>query len=426
MTELPGDERHIIQDYQLVSWPKVASISAMVAFSLPTFITGIEIYQVMNVPNTVLAILIGSVILTLIGAAMGTIGTKTRMSSYLLVRIAFGNKGAAAVNLAFAISLIGWFGININIFSGAVTELLHALGWFCPVWIVELLAGICMVITTLYGFRAIQIISSLLVPVLVMLTAFMFWQSTQHLSLAAFWEIEKTASMDLSHGIAAIVGTIIIGAIILPDITRFSKQQRGGFHTAFWSYMVVQAVVMLVAGIAAAAMVETEILALLLALGLGGLAFIIVIAGSWVLNSLNLYSAVLSIKATFPKMRERNITLLLGSFGVIAAFLNILDFFITFLVILSAIFVPVAGVIIIDFFLFKQSHYQHQSLLNNSNFNTAALLAWAVGAGYAGISMLVNMPSLTHIEVLDSMLLTAGVYCLISKFPMSLLTKEDS
>jgi len=34
-----------ISDDQLTPWPRVAAVSALVAFSLPTFITGLEISQ---------------------------------------------------------------------------------------------------------------------------------------------------------------------------------------------------------------------------------------------------------------------------------------------------------------------------------------------------------------------------------------------
>ncbi|MEI8641582.1 cytosine permease [Pseudoalteromonas sp. Hal099] len=117
--------------------------------------------------------------------------------------------------------------------------------------------------------------------------------------LVDFINLEKSAALSLEDGVAAIVGGVIIGAIILPDITRFSKQKRGGVYTSFIAYMIIELLVIFVAVFAAAAMQETEILSLMLALNLGFSAFFIVIAGSWILNSLNLYSTALSVEATF-------------------------------------------------------------------------------------------------------------------------------
>lgn len=410
MVNVSSEQSDIVQSSQLVSWPKVAVVSAMVAFSLPTFVTGIELYSALSVMDTVLAAIIGCFILTCIGATIGTIGVKTRMSSYLLVRIAFGERGAALVNIAFAISLVGWFGINIDLFSNAVQQLLlSTLDISVPIRPIEVVAGVLMMTTTLYGFKAINILSSALVPIIAAIAFYMLFTTRQTLSFQEFLELPKDIHLSLSDGIAAIVGTIIIGAIILPDITRFSRQTIGGAQTAFWSYQVVQLLVLLVAAMAAAAFTETDVLQLLLKVGLGLLAFIVVIAGSWMLNSLNLYSAVLSVTATFSQWPPKLVTLILGVFGIIAASLNLLDYFITFLSILTAIFVPVAGVIVVDYF-YHAHLYSGDTLKTNGLYNPAAIIAWFIGASYAAADILFLLPSVSGIQVIDSLCLTALIY----------------
>lgn len=406
----------VVGDEQLVAWPRVAAISSMVAFSLPTFITGLEVYAGLTVQEGFLALIIGSVLLTLIGGTMGVIGAKTRMSSYLLVRVAFGDKGAGLVNIAFALSLIGWFGVNIDLFSSAVSRLASDFTELTiPEWVIEVVAGLCMVATTVFGFKAINILASLLIPVLAFVTFYMFFVAKGHMSLSEFWLFDKTASLSFSDGVGAIVGAIIIGAIILPDITRFSRHWTGGIHTAFWSYMVVELIVIFVAGFAAAAIGEIEILDLMLALGLGTVAFIIVIAGSWVLNSLNLYSTMLSLEATWPKCKGRGLTCLVGLIGVLAAFLNILDMFISFLVFLAAIFVPVAGIIIADYLFIKPQKYCISTLENNFKFSKPAFIAWSLGAALSVLSDISWVPSVTSIKVLDAILLSAMIYVILYK-----------
>lgn len=405
-TDMPSVNRS-----ELVNWPRVAAISAMVSFSLPTFVTGLEIYQAMTITDALFALLIGSLILTVIGAAMGTIGVRSRLSSYLLVRIAFGDKGAAIVNLAFALSLLGWFGVNIDLFSSAVSQLLVvSLNIEVAQWPIDLFAGICMIATTIFGFRAINIISTLLVPILAIVTAIMLFGALNEISIVDYLALDKSGELSIGEGVSAIVGVIIIGAIILPDITRFSKQAKGGTYTAVCAYMIVQLTVLLVTGIAAAAMHKSEILALMLSLQLGISAFFIVISGSWVLNSLNLYSTSLSIQATFGDKFKTPTIIALGVLGVIAAFFNILDMFIDFLTLLSDIFVPIAGVIIIDAFLFRKGAYHSTSLINNRAFSLPAFGAWTAGAAYSIANGKLFSVGLTNINVLDAALLTGCVY----------------
>lgn len=400
-----------VTDDQLVAWPRVAAIAVMVAFALPVFVAGLEMYHGLSVTDFFIALVVGSIILTVIGATMGAIGARTRLSSYLLVRIAFGDRGAAIVNLAFAVSLIGWFGVNIDLFSGAVLRLASDMwGATLPAWPVEILAGVLMTVTTVFGFSAINRLASLLAPVLALVTLLLLFGSFENHTPAALLAIEKAATLTVGDGVSAVVGGIIVGAIILPDITRFVRHWTGAIQVAFWAYMVVELIVFVVAGMAGAASGKTDILDVMLHFGLGLGAFAIVIAGSWVLNSLNLYSTVLSIEATFPKLKGKLVTAVLGALGVGAAFLDILDSFLTFLGFLAVIFVPVAGVIATDYLLVRRSAYCAETLAANQQLSWRAFVSWAAGAAFAALIDAGTVSSLLGVGVLDSIVLSALLY----------------
>jgi cytosine permease len=389
----------------------VAAVAAMVAFSLPTFVTGLEVGAGLSVVNTAWALLWGSVIIVIIGAVMGVIGARSRMSSYLLVRVAFGDRGAALVNLAFAVSLLGWFGVNINLFMDAVAGLGRDVFGVeaSPVWL-AIFGSFCMTVTTLVGFKAINILASLLVPVLAIVTFLLARTALLEKSIPELVAVEKVETLSIGDGISAIVGAIIIGAIILPDITRFVRHWSGAIYTAVIAYIVVQLAVMGAAALAGAASGQSDVLEIMLDMNLGLGAFIIVIAGSWVLNSLNLYSAVLGVKATFPKLQTVALTIGLGVIGVGAALLNILDGFITFLFYLSVIFIPVAGVLIIDALLIRPGLYRIETLSENRAFNWKGFTAWAVGAVFAVLASEGLIPTLTNIAAMDAVVLSGVLY----------------
>ena len=346
---------------------------------------------------------------------MGAIGAKGRMSSYLLVRIAFGDKGASLVNIAFAISLLGWFGVNINLFADAVSRLaLEVWGLQIPTLALAIFASICMTVTTIVGFKAINILATLLVPILAFVTFLLAKLALDTQSFTEILAVERTATITTGQGISAIVGAIIIGAIILPDITRFVGHWSGAIYTAVIAYLVVQLAVMGAAALAGSVSGKTDILDIMLDLNLGIGAFLIVIGSSWVLNSLNLYSAILGTKATFPKLNSTWLAIGLGAMGVIAALMNLLDNFIPFLIFLSDIFIPVAGVIIIDALLIRRSDYHIDTLANNRNFNWAGLFAWAIGAGFALMVSHGIIPSPTSITSIDAIVLAGLVYLALS------------
>jgi cytosine permease len=404
-----------ITDAQLVPWPRVAAVGAMVAFSLPTFITGLEVYQALETMQAFWALAIGSLIIFAIGGVMGVIGAKTRMSSYLLVRIAFGDKGACIVNIAFAISLLGWFGVNINLFGDAVSNLaLDVFGLSISPLTLAIIASFCMTLTTVIGFKAINWLATIMVPVLAAVTILLLYSALSEHSLSQILASEKEATLSFGDGISAVVGAIIIGAIILPDITRFVKHWSSAIYIAFIAYVVVQLFVMCAAGIAGAASGKTDILLIMIDLGLGIGASIIVIAGSWVLNSLNLYSAVLSTSATFPKLNTTMLTLCLGFVGIFVALLNLLDNFITFIFYLSIIFVPVAGIIISDFLFIRPHAYNIESLSGNRSISPKGFVAWLVSAIFAILSTESIIPSISGIAAMDAIFLAAIFYISLS------------
>jgi cytosine permease len=404
-----------VPDSHTVSWYRVAFVAAMVAFSLPTFLTGVEVAIATSPWHAFEMLVVGSIILTVIGSITAAIGASTRLNSYMLNRVAFGDRGAALVNLAFALSLLGWFGVNIDLFSGTVQRLaVDVFDYSLPSWPIELFAGVVMTITTVFGFKAINFLSILLVPVLMVVTAQLVAGSLEVSPLNELMALPSGGDLSFGDGVSAVVGAVIIGAVILPDVTRFIGHWSGGVYVVLVSYLVIELIVTCAGGLAAIALGDADLLNIMITLGIGWSAFAIVIFGSWVLNSLNLYSATLSVESTVPDLPNVLLIIALGSLGTIAAFFNILDYFLTFLFYLAIVFVPVAGVIAVDYLVLRRSAYHEQRIELQQDFRPEAVISWAVGACIALAGSL-GWISFTSIAAIDAMLASAATYFLLTK-----------
>ena len=416
MSSLPEHDEfstHAVPTDARVASFRVAAVASMVSFSLPTFIAGIEVSSGVGPDLTLAAILGGALVIFLIGWLMGSIGARTGFNSYLLVRLAFGDAGARIVNLAFSISLLGWFGINLNLFGLAIAGLSDELfGIIPPELLMTIMASLLITVTTIIGFRAINLVSTLMIPVLAFVAMALLVTATSQTApvIAA-----SQGEMSLGDGISAIVGSIVIGSIIMPDITRFLRSSGGALLTSGTSYMIAQPFVMWVAASAAMVLGTEDIISIMLTLGLGLGAFIIIIAGSWVLNALNLYSAVLGVTASFPRLSARTVTVVLGVIGVTAGLMNILDSFVTFLFYLSVVFIPVAGVIIVDHFIARPEAYRVTEVEDNQPLNRWGLLAWFMGASIALAASEGFIGSVTRVAALDAMLTTAVLYWIAAR-----------
>jgi len=393
-----------------IPWWKIALTNVLFSICLPTLITGLDLAIAAPRRYFLSGILVGSLILTFIGILTSMLGSRTRLSSYMLARIAFGTHGSTLLNLAFALSLLGWFGVNINLFGDAMARLLAALwGYAGPIWPVELLAGLLMTLTTLVGLRAINVLSVIIVPVLALVCLLMLLESLKHGSVAGILGRAPLSGMSFGDAVSSVVGGFIVGAVIMPDTCRFIERPRGAVWTAVLTYFVSSVIVTVIGGIAALATGKVEILDLMLFMGLGAGAFAIVLGGSWILNALNLYSAVLSIGVAVPQSRREITTLVAGVAGTLVAFLQILDHFLTFLFYLSIVFVPIASIIIVDFFLLRPAAYAGAAINSIKAVETSALIAWAGGACVAVLGS-AGVLRLTGIAAVDAMLVSALAY----------------
>ncbi len=197
-------------------------INVLFSFSLPSLVAGMDLANATSGTRLVWGIVLGSLILTVIGIMTSVVGSRTRLSSYLLARIAFGARGSMALNLAFAVSLVGWFGVNLNLFGQALARLLPALiGYRGPEWPIELAAGLLITGTTLIGLNAIKVLSYVIVPVLIIVCALLLVRTVGYGSAADILARAPSGGMSFGDTVSAVVGGVIVGAVIMPDTCRF-------------------------------------------------------------------------------------------------------------------------------------------------------------------------------------------------------------
>jgi cytosine permease len=407
-----------------IPWWKIALTNVLFSICLPTLITGLDLGIAAPRRYFLSGIVVGSLILTFIGILTSVLGSRTRLSSYMLARIAFGTQGSTLLNLAFALSLLGWFGVNINLFGDPMARLLAALwGYTGPVWPVELVAGLLMTFTTLVGLRAINALSVIIVPVLAFVCLLMLFDSLKAGSIGDILGRAPLTGMSFGDTVSSVVGGVIVGAVVMPDTCRFIDRTRGAVWTSILTYFVTGVIVTAIGGIAALATGKVEILDLMLFMGLGAGAFAIVLGGSWILNALNLYSAALSIGVAVPRSRREITTVVCGVAGTLLAFLQILDHFLTFLFYLSIVFVPIASIIIVDFFIIRPGAYVGAAIESIKPVEATALIAWAAGACVAVLGS-AGYLRLTGIAAVDAMLVSAVLYGALRWRPRAVVSES--
>ena len=103
----------------------------------------------------------------------------------------------------------------VNIFTGF------------PVWPMILIGGAFMTITVYIGMEAIEWVSKIAVPAIIILGIMSMYKAiTGAGGMDALMAIEPKAPLTIAAGVAMGVGSFISGATVTPDFTRFSKNTK--------------------------------------------------------------------------------------------------------------------------------------------------------------------------------------------------------
>ena len=114
--------------------------------------------------NFIYALLLGGIFLSIYTGILAYIGGRTGLSFDLLCRRAFGRFGSMLPSLLLTLTQIGWFGVCSAMLAIPVAEHLG-----CSVYPVLAVACMFMIYTAYVGFKGLEILSYIAVPMILVL-----------------------------------------------------------------------------------------------------------------------------------------------------------------------------------------------------------------------------------------------------------------
>lgn len=410
-----------------VSGLRIAVVIVGVAITLPAFLLGAEIIHGLGAVKGVAAIFCGGLILTLIAMLTMTVGAKSKLTTYAITQFAYGRTGARLVNLVLAVTLFGWYGVTAMLFGQACQRaVLELFGVDWPLAFYIICGSLLMIATTVFGFRAIEKLSRLSVPLmLAALFACIYSVINSHglAELAAVPGNRQSPLSDFGVAISAVVGTFMVGVTIVADMSRFSRKPRDSVIAAVCSYGSFSMLILVMAGLPTLVTGEKDLMRTLYQFGFGTPALIIMIFATWTTNTSNLYSASLSIAQALPLARDWMITLTAGTVGSVLALTGIMSHFVDFLLLLGITVPPIAGIYMADFFLLRRGNYRLERLAAVGRINTPAFIAWGLAIAVA-VSSSRDIIVVTTIPACDAILFASASYLLLMKVKMKMKVKR--
>jgi cytosine permease len=406
-----------------VSGWRIALVKIGIIIALPAFVMGADIGFSRGLPNAAVIFLASAAILVLLAMSTGTVAAHSRLSAALIIRIAFGRTGGRFVSGILALALLGWFAVTAQIFGESVADVGRSLGIRADPLYFVLGGGLLMVGTTIYGFNALQRLSIVAVPMVALVLVFMAVLSLRHSSLAHLMA-SPPESADLGVGISAIVGGMVVGVTIFPDITRFARDGRQARIAALLSFGAMP-IVLSLAAIAGIATGSRNLVRIMEGLGLGTPALIFLIIKAWMTNAGNLYSSSLGIAAALGSGRHAVVVAMAGAVGVAMAALGVGTHLVPLMLPFGIAIPPIASIYVTDFALSGTRRYCAEAIESCSRFSIPAFIAWGGAVTFAGATA-IGWLRLTGVPAIDAMVVACLIHMLAVSLTRRLGTSGDA
>ena len=408
-----------VPDRETVSGTAIAVVIIGVSITLPAFLVGTKLIGALGLIDGVLAIFLGGLLTACVGYLTMRVGTETRLSTYNVILFCFGRTGSHIVNLILAITLFGWYGVTAALFGRALSQMVEStFQVLVSPQIFTIAGGVLMVVTTIYGFRAIDRLSRIAVPLLAALLLYGVWAVLDGASIAELSGVagrphERLTS--ISAGISIVIGSFFVGVTLVPDLSRFARGRRDAITGAFLSYGIGFPVILLLSGLPVLVSAEPDLISSMTSLGLGIPALIVLVFATWTTNINNLYSASLSIARIMPRVRDWVITLVSGVIGTLLALAGIMDHFVGFLILLGIIVPPIAGVYLVNYFLIRPTRINVEQLDAVPDFRWDAIGSWAIACALGFLERAQGW-SITSVTAIDTLLIAMAVLWTWNRF----------
>lgn len=399
-----------VREDETVSGWSVGIVIFGICLTLPTLYTGAITAEQLGFIGTAKAVGLASLVLSIMSIPAAIVGAETRLSSYLIIEFVFGRRGSDFVNALLGLTLLGWFAVTAGFFGETLAiafEEMFAVS--PPTWLLTLISSVLILITTIFGFKAIDRLALFAVPLLIL---FLLYVSNLSLADSSWETVLSTDGSNptyFSTAVSTVIGSLIVGVVLMPDLSRYARSVKDCVSASVLGNGVGNCFSMLM-GVAPAIVTGLlDPMAYMIALGLVGSAFVILVFATWTTNSVNLYSTTLAVAIIKPKIPEWKLTVACGVIGTALAMIGITDYFIGFLEWLGVIVPPVASIYLTDYFVLKQKNYSLTLQDSLPDYDRAAIVAWVIGTAISAFTF-VSEFSLSTIPTLDALVITAPIY----------------
>jgi putative hydroxymethylpyrimidine transporter CytX len=323
--------------------------------------------------------ILAGIVAMIVGTAIGGImlglaavpGTRAGVPAMMLLRGLFGTRLSYVPTVLNILQMIGWGTFELIVIADAAEQLFGG----GPHWAYVVIAAVLTTVLTIWPLGSVRVLRRYVTAAVVIALVYFYVQLVRqplpdlgHGSWSHFW-----------IGADAALAVSISWVPMAADYTRHSKSERAAFGAASVAYGLTQ-IVAYVLGLLALALVagdSTKVFGPFQHVALGTLFFAVFVLREADQSFANVYSTAMSIQNLAPRLDRRLLTVVLGGLIMVFALVLNMDNYSGFLTLIGSVFVPMLGVLAVDFFCFGGRRGWDVS--ERAPARWSMILAWAVG-----------------------------------------------
>ena len=379
--EIPREKRQ--------SWVSLASIWTGSMICIPSLMVGGLLAGGFSPAGALVCMVVGYGIICLYMSFVGMQACDTGLPTSTLAAGALGTKGSRfVISALLAITCMGWFGVQTGIAAIAFSTMFHSLtGIAVPVWLSGLFWGAAMLATAIFGYNAIKYLNYVTIPGLALVLGYGLWAAmTQNDGLGVISGYVPPEPMSFVTGINMVVASFALGGVISGDYARYAHGRADVVKSSVFGVMPAAVVVVAIGLVLSVVVGEFDITSVLVALGLPAIGLAMLVVATWSTNVVNAYSGGVAVTNMFGsgEKKFRLMTAVAGGIGTVLGAAGIIDHFVIFLSILTALIPPAAGVMIASYWICGKGRRENFRVV--PGVHPPGIVAFALGAAVAYVT----------------------------------------
>jgi putative hydroxymethylpyrimidine transporter CytX len=325
-----------------------------------------------------LAIILGSGAGSILLALAGKIGSDHGVPSLVTMRPAFGIRGSYVPAILNVMQLIGWTTFEIMIMARAAEML---AGSVVPYYFWALIFGALVALLGIAGPLNVvrKWIGKFAVWIAYGTSAIIIINLINSADVGALLS-SPSQGMSFFSALDLVIAMPVSWMPLVADYNRFAKKSKNALWGTFVGFTMTN-ILFYVGGVLLGTSDVIAIVVAIQAMFFGFLMLLLVVDEAD--NAFaDVYSASVSMQDIFSKISQRPLIVGFSALSAILAMMVSIQEYEVFLLLIGAIFVPLFGVVLTDYYVVRRQKYTEQMLYarhNGLGIGVPAIIAWTLG-----------------------------------------------